>query len=96
MIRGQVSLADYDFAQVSKLPNVISWFRYAQEQLQSSVQAIRYDDLSDNAVFPPIPADGYGVFYTPWGMYSAVTGGVWLRLHTGVTYSPGAVIPTTL
>lgn len=96
MIRGQVSLTDYEFAQVSKLPNVVSWFRYAQEQLNSQVTSIRLDALEDQAVFPPIPADGYGVFYTPWGMYSAVTGGAWLRLHTGVTYSPGAAIPTAL
>lgn len=96
MIRGQVSLTDYEFAQLSSMPNVITWFRLAQEQLSSSVQAIRYDDLPDNAVFPAIPDDGYAMLYTPWGVYSAASGGVWMRLHTGVLYAVGDIIPVTL
>ncbi len=96
MIRGQVSLTDYEFSKLSSMPNVVTWFRLAQEQLATSVSAIRYDDLPDNTVFPDIPDDGYGMFYTPWGIYSAATGGVWLRLHTGVLYAVGDIIPVTL
>lgn len=96
MIRGQVQLERSLVSQQVSDQRAVELIMLAQEQLNSQVTIIRLDDLEDQTVFPPIPADGYGVLYTPWGMYSAVTGGAWLRLHTGVTYSPGAAIPTTL
>lgn len=96
MIRGNVELTEADLSQVFSNRQMVILMRLMQEQLKSQVESIRYDDLSDTSVLPDIPASGYGMLYTPWGVYSASDGGVWLRLHTGVTYAPGDAMPVVI
>ena len=91
MIRGNVEVTDADLAQVFSNRQMVILMRLMQEQLKSQVESIRYDDLQDTSVLPDIPASGYGMLYTPWGVYSASDGGVWLRLQdAGQGSLPGA------
>lgn len=99
MIRGQVQLERSLVSGMVSDQRAVELIMLAQEQLTSQVPSLRLDDLEDQTVFPPVPEDGYGVFYTPWGMYAACLDGIarrWLRLHTGVLYKAGVLIPTTL
>lgn len=96
MIRGQVQIERSLVSRMVEDQRVVELIMLAQEQLVSQVSQIRLDDLEDQTVFPPIPVDGYGMLFTPWGVYSASDGGVWLRLHTGVLYAVGDTIPVTL
>lgn len=101
MIRGQSNLDRQMASAISGDNATVNWFVLANDQLLSQVPSIRLDDLQDQANFPAVPSDGYGIFYTPWGIYSAVkvsgTPSVkWLRLHTGIQYASGAAIPTSV
>ncbi len=66
MIRGQVQLERSLVSGMVSDQRAVDLVTLGQEQLNSQVTSIRLDDLEDQTVFPPIPADGYGVLYTPW------------------------------